>query len=235
MTRAELLNLFGQDDDEFRAEAEATLAPTTAAARKQAEDIAGEREKFHELDLTAESVPLRPEAWARIEEALDEPEPETGSNVVRIERKKSADPQATRWRPTALLATAAALVLAMGLAWQLIQAKPPTMVAILVDDTGESIAIVEAFSDTRLQVTPLAPITPENAQVLELWTQPDPDGPPVSIAVMEQGARTMLSAQDLPQFRSDQFFAISVEPQGGSPTGLPTGPVIGQGLAQPAY
>ena len=69
MTRAELLNLFGQDDDEFRAEAEATLAPTTAAARRQAEEIADEREKFHERDLTAESVPLRPEAWARIDEA----------------------------------------------------------------------------------------------------------------------------------------------------------------------
>ena len=37
---------------------------------------------------------------------------------------------------------------------------------------------------------------------------------------------------DLPQPAAGQLYEITLEPAGGSPTGLPTGPVVGVGNAQ---
>jgi anti-sigma-K factor RskA len=64
----------------------------------------------------------------------------------------------------------------------------------------------------------------------ELWIIKGND-PPISMGVIPVGANVHLAVtpahRDL--IRSGALFAISLEPQGGSSTGQPTGPVVASG------
>jgi anti-sigma-K factor RskA len=64
----------------------------------------------------------------------------------------------------------------------------------------------------------------------ELWVIGD-DQTPVSLGVIPMGSNVHLEVDDELRQRIDQgaAFAISLEPQGGSPTGAPTGPVVATG------
>ena len=68
--------------------------------------------------------------------------------------------------------------------------------------------------------------------MLQLWTKPDPAGPPVSVGLLQTVARMAVRNPGLPQPTDGQLYEITLEPLGGSPTGLPTGPVVGVGNAQ---
>lgn len=67
-------------------------------------------------------------------------------------------------------------------------------------------------------------------RVPELWIIPD-DGVPRSLGVLEQDrSLRVIIPQDQKEFITDgSILAISLEPQGGSPTGQPTGPVLASG------
>jgi anti-sigma-K factor RskA len=77
-------------------------------------------------------------------------------------------------------------------------------------------------------VTPVS--LPTGSQVPELWIIPD-DGKPRSLGVIQaaQPSAMQVPAGHMPHVRRGATFAISREPQGGSPTGAPTGPVIVSG------
>lgn len=80
-------------------------------------------------------------------------------------------------------------------------------------------------TNRRVVVTPIgADGAPGHSH--ELWLLPK-DGQPVSLGVMpSDGAAAMPAIEAL---SADSALAISVEPEGGSPTGQPTGPVVAQG------
>lgn len=62
----------------------------------------------------------------------------------------------------------------------------------------------------------------------ELWALPDGGGAPVSLGLMPHTGdhhRVLTSAQQAALAGSKQI-AVSLEPEGGSPTGAPTGPVL---------
>ncbi|MDQ4087135.1 MAG: anti-sigma factor, partial [Pseudomonadota bacterium] len=56
-------------------------------------------------------------------------------------------------------------------------------------------------------------------------------GTPVSLGLVQAGApqRLRVPAQVARHFQARSTIALSVEPPGGSPTGLPTGPVVATG------
>ncbi|WP_236638206.1 anti-sigma factor [Mangrovicoccus ximenensis] len=149
-------------------------------------------------------------------------------------RSARLPPEARRWRGLAGLALAAAVSCAALLFTDVLTPEPAVM-AILLDAEGNSVAVIEAFADDSVRVTPLAPVAPDGAQVLQVWTKPDPDGPPVSLGILQSAIRSHLSGPDLPRPVADQLFEITIEPEGGSPTGLPTGPIVGVGLAQQTF
>ncbi|MFK7966762.1 MAG: anti-sigma factor, partial [Burkholderiaceae bacterium] len=70
-------------------------------------------------------------------------------------------------------------------------------------------------------------------KTLQLWTQPAGAEAPIPIALIEPGTPIELSAEQLPGLGAAQLFAISLEPTGGSPTGLPTGPILFAGNTEP--
>ena len=55
----------------------------------------------------------------------------------------------------------------------------------------------------------------------------------MSLGVLEGTRAARLAFGDLPDPGAEQLYEVTLEPQGGSPTGRPTGPIIGKGLAAP--
>ena len=69
-----------------------------------------------------------------------------------------------------------------------------------------------------------------NRKVYELWMLPA-EGSPRSLGLMPvngESSETVFSPALLDALRSAQGLAVSIEPAGGSTTGLPTGPVVYQ-------
>jgi anti-sigma-K factor RskA len=110
--------------------------------------------------------------------------------------------------------------------------RKPIYVAVLVNDaTRETGAIVNTFSDGRVELIPLRPIDVPAGRTLQVWTLWDRDIGPKSIAVTSQSRTLQLDLEALPETVPDQLFEITLEPEGGSPIGRPTGPILFKGNA----
>jgi anti-sigma-K factor RskA len=107
-------------------------------------------------------------------------------------------------------------------------AAAPMAVSLRHEDGS---AAYNAMVNPDTGVIVLVPVhMPEDARVPELWLIGS-DGVPKSLGVVArdramqiripEGVRTAAEA--------NAVFAVSMEPEGGSPTGLPTGPVIAKG------
>ncbi len=141
------------------------------------------------------------------------------------------------WR--ALSGTALAAV--VGLAVLVNQPQPAQApVVVVLQSTGGDPAlaggIVASFSgDGRALVTrTLTPVALNADRVLELWSVP-PQGNPRSLGLISANGATVLKRERLPETvlkGGTAALAVSVEPPGGSPTGLPTGPVVFAGKLQ---
>jgi len=93
------------------------------------------------------------------------------------------------------------------------------------------VALYDAASGT-VKLTPVA-ASAAQPKSLELWMI-NGQNPPVSLGVLPQNGRGEVV---IPQPLRDRFgagtvLAISLEPEGGSPTGAPTGPVVASGPAR---
>jgi anti-sigma-K factor RskA len=78
-----------------------------------------------------------------------------------------------------------------------------------------------------------AGVAPAQGRVFELWAIAE-GAAPVSLGVLPQGRVTALRLDETLSalVRVGVTFALSDEPTGGSPTGAPTGPVLGVGALQ---
>jgi anti-sigma-K factor RskA len=108
--------------------------------------------------------------------------------------------------------------------------RKPIYVAVLVNEaTKETGAIVNTFSDGRVELIPLRSIDVPAGRALQVWTLWDRSVGPKSIALTSQSRTLQLDLEDLPETVADQLFEITLEPEGGSPIGRPTGPVLFKG------
>lgn len=138
------------------------------------------------------------------------------------------------WRGAALVSLSAALVLGASLG--LLRPEPSNlMVVVMSDAQAQPVMTVSWDTDARgekrmrIRVVGHAQMAPDTAW--ELWMLPGGDRKPVSLGLV-----TTHQTQNLivPQAISAEIdaawgLAMSVEPEGGSPTGLPTGPVLYKG------
>jgi anti-sigma-K factor RskA len=94
----------------------------------------------------------------------------------------------------------------------------PAAFVVGVDVTRDSIYVVPAAFSRDVQ------------RVAELWLLP-PGGRPRSLGLLDptQPVRLTIPSELRAEMTGDAALAVSLEPPGGSPTGLPTGPVIAQG------
>jgi anti-sigma-K factor RskA len=181
---------------------------------------------FWEARLTGLADTVAPVAppqatWSRIEAAIVEPQQRT-----------SMWQSLAFWRTFGIVssALAAASIAALAYIGFVPSARPP-LLATLSGSAGQPnfVASVTATGNS-LVIVPAALLTTDQRS-FELWLIPAGDTRPHSLGLIQPGQPIRLEIpRDLAgRLTSDATLAVSVEPLGGSPTGLPTGPVIAAG------
>jgi anti-sigma-K factor RskA len=110
-------------------------------------------------------------------------------------------------------------------------AEAQPLLAMLGNDQRETKVVASWDPGNQrliLAVTGAMPSDPAHAH--ELWVIPK-DGKPRSLGTMGASKQMHMQLADAlaKLFQQGATIAISVEPQGGSPTGFPTGPVVASG------
>jgi len=218
------------------ADARAALQREIARDPKVAAEVA--RWQEHLLPLAEDVAPIAPPdyIWARVRSALGftafEPRP------VTEQQRSSLWQNAALWRWFALGAgMVAAGCIALLILLPRAPSAPPAanqiayVTARIQQDNG--LPGWTATLDTthaRLVLVPAAPNAIPAGRVPELWLIP-PGGKPIAVGVFASDKATTLtlSRNLLGKLNAQALLAVSVEPPGGSPTGQPTGPVIGKG------
>jgi anti-sigma-K factor RskA len=135
------------------------------------------------------------------------------------------------WRVWALGATAAAAVLG----YLVSTANPPQqsrLMTVLIPDRNTPALFAEIDPRGGLRLNTVAAVTGRQLQapsgrVMQVWGLPPGATAPVSLGLMphEPGKVTTLSGPPVRPV-AGMIIEISLEPEGGSPTGKPTGPVV---------
>ena len=170
------------------------------------------------------------------------------SNVIRLSA------QARRWRNIATVAAAIAAALVVMIAvgayqpdllpdglrpkprTQVVEVKAPPAaaapsaqyVAVLQKDGGSPAFILTVDGATRNFTVRRVGAQPEPGKSYELWIVSEKLQRPRSLGVIGGGdftARPVLSAY-APEVVNQATYAVTVEPEGGSPTGVATGPIV---------
>lgn len=201
------------------------------------------------LPLASRLAPLEPSAriWSAIDAAISSsspspspsltPSPESSvrsgaegarSTPIRVPRQPLWQ-RLGWWRALSGFAVAASLLLGVLLLRQseLPDLSSPRYLATLQTSDGRAGWIVQAAADGPVRLLPLvAPGPLPEGRSWELWTKPEGASGPTSLGVVAVDGTLSVPRRLLPALENEQLFEISLEPQGGSPTGGPTGPVL---------
>lgn len=189
------------------------------------------------LDEVAQAQP--PERlWRRISDAIGA-EPRPTAEIHQLRRK------VTIWRGFTGAATAIAASLALFLVVQPrpsappagVEAPAPAPLVAMIGNDDDPAAMMATWdsANRRLMVAAASPSPAAPGHSHELWVIPA-DGTPRSLGTMpaEPRMRMAVEPQMARQLHEGATLAVSVEPQGGSPTGRPTGPVVASGKLESA-
>jgi len=138
------------------------------------------------------------------------------------------------WRGLALAGLAAVVALTAVL-FSAPERPEESLVAVLSGPDAKPALIASADPKGRyLTVKALAPLSVAADRALQLWALPE-KGNPRSLGLLAAGG-ARIARIALPSPAEQALYvpqlAISLEPVGGSPTGLPTGPVLFTGAVQ---
>ncbi len=206
------------EPEEARAlEAEAAGSPQLARAIARWEaDFAPLLDLFHPVDPP-------PSLWTRIERSA------FGATAWQVEprsRRSGRVGQTGRlWGAGGLgFAIAAAIAAIAFIGRPSPPPASPVPVAALVPKTaGEPVIVADLLADGRLSIRAVRSLAAPAGHDYELWSLPAGAARPVALGLLASGG-TVLQADRVPAGAGQ--ILVSLEPRGGSPTGLPTGPVL---------
>ena len=156
--------------------------------------------------------------------------------AARLPANEVADVPLARlriWQGLAGVAAAAAIVLGVLLARPapsppapVVVNAPAPLVAVLSDPKRDAVVTVSVDRASHTLAVAPARLDPGSGDA-ELWVIPA-DGTPRALGLVAARQRATLRLAPAIAFavRPGSTLAVSLEPRGGSPTGLPTGPVI---------
>ncbi len=150
--------------------------------------------------------------------------PGGSSEVVDLRRRLKV------WRTSAITASAiaASLILAVGVRELTPQPKPKNLVAVLQKDAASPAFLVTVNVEDRLMTVQPVDAKRQAGKSYELWIVHDSLGAPKSLGVIDDASA--MQRPTLAAYKRDVIegatLAVSLEPEGGSPTGAPTGPVV---------
>jgi anti-sigma-K factor RskA len=132
------------------------------------------------------------------------------------------------WRGFALASALAAACLAVVVYLGAVGGSQPLVAAIEGGGKRTFVATVDTKRGT-IAVVPAA-FTADATRVPELWLIPADGKPrPIGVVAADRTITLAIPPEFAAQTVRDAVLAVSLEPPGGSPTGAPTGPVIGTG------
>jgi len=127
------------------------------------------------------------------------------------------------WRGLSFAGVCAAVVMATTLV--LSPTTPQYLVVLAAPQSQTPGWLVRASTQNMVELVPLM-VTPVPAgQTLQFWTKADGWNAPVSLGLVEPGKTIRIPLEQLPPLETNQLFELTLEQAGGSPTGLPTGPI----------
>ena len=207
--------------------AEYVLGLLGADERRQAERRIARERTFANLvadwegklaPLAGEIAPVEPPyaVWNRIAARLPAPTPERGGTLAF-------------WRGFAVGASGLAFASLAALFFLLSQPKPQPLLATI--EGGSERVFVATVDPGRATVTVVpAAYAADATRVPELWLIAPGDKPrSLGLLSPDKPVTLVIPPQLLAQTTVQAALAVSLEPPGGSTTGAPTGPVIGQG------
>ena len=224
--------VLGSLEDDGRRRVEERLAHDAALAGH----VALWTERLAPLGEAIPPAAPSPRLWRRIEREI---QPERSSRAGTQPRPGGLRDRIGFWRLWAAGASAVAAALAVFILVTALPGPEPTarLIAVLGEDETRPAWLVDADPAAgELTARPLGAPPGELAdRSLELWLIAGTGVPPKSLGLLDPERETVLrlapeTAAALPQAVA---FAVSLEPAGGSPTGLPTGPVLYQGATLP--
>ncbi len=176
--------------------------------------------------LTALAVPEAPppDLWARIEQQITPPSP-----APRPARRAPFSFQWV-WRAWALGASLAVLLLAF--LPMMRREAAPVMTTILLADANQTAWEARVDPTGGIQLAALA--SPGGTQIdtaptghdLQLWALAPGEKTPVSLGLVPRGQHAVQIATPPVRPVPGMLILISLEPPGGAPGALPTGPVV---------
>lgn len=177
------------------------------------------QKRLHPLSTLASPADPPPRIWDAIEARI--------SPTVAETRRSSVTPW--RWSTGAFAAIAAALLLYIAVAPRTPVQSTSPMVAVLQSARTQSAGWVAVLGPGGMRLTELTRQTPPVAHAYELWGIAPHATRPVPLGVIPASGDVRIAT--LPKgIIAGATLAISIEPPGGSPTGLPTGPIVYTGV-----
>ncbi|MEP3685930.1 MAG: anti-sigma factor [Sulfitobacter dubius] len=216
------------------------LTPTEAALVEEimardlelAQRVGDLRDRLLPLDLSAAPVDLPEDFGVQVAEQLANKDQLPKMQFAGVPTEKPANqPAAPKpWLAGMLAASLAGIAVGFGVAWMQ-PAPAPKVVAVLMDAQGVPQAVVDDYGNDTATVRFVADVPVPADRSLQVWTLPSADMGPTSLGVLTGAGAAQLSFDDLPDPSAEQLYEVTLEPLGGSPTGRPTGPIIGKGFA----
>jgi anti-sigma-K factor RskA len=214
----------------LRGQARVRFERLARGERRVADAVRGWEERL--LPLAEILPPVTPPAhvWNAIAARIQSPGARPGAHAAR-------PGGAAWWRAVALGSLAVALALAVVLLNPAPEQPQGSLLVVLAGQDAKPALVASMDRNSRyLTIAAIAPVALADDRALELWMLPE-HGNPRSLglvsAVAPAGiARIALPATAGQALRNIPALAVSVEPRGGSPTGLPTGPVLYSGPVQ---
>ena len=199
--------------------------------------VYGWQDRLLGLSLHAEPVVPEPQLWQRIERSSRETVAPPPAPTPALRRP--AGNVLSRWwqRGAVWQAAGAAAVGAMLMAVVLVVLQPGASnaryLAVLQSPGDQSAGwIVEVEANRHVRLVPISGMaaTPPG-KALQFWTKPVGAAGPTSLGLVRAGQTIEMPVSRLPGIGEQQLFEITLEPENGSPTGRPTGPILYVGRA----
>jgi len=161
--------------------------------------------------------------WAQIRERIQ--------GAARPTETRSIWASLGLWRGLAIVGLATALALAVVVLSPPAERPEQPLVVVLAGQDARPALVASADRAGRtLFVTAVAPVEVAVDRTLQLWALPATGNPRSLGLIAPSGvARIALPAPADSALAGVPALAVSLEPRGGSPTGLPTGPVLFSG------
>lgn len=134
------------------------------------------------------------------------------------------------WQAVSALSIVLAVTLALRGPVESLEPASPRYLAVLNSPGHEAVWVVEVAAGEGLTLKPVGtlPAIP-TAKSLQFWTKPKGADKPTSLGLVQAGQALEVPRAKLPAVETEQLFEVTLEPEYGSPTGRPTGPILAIG------